>query len=133
MCLGNILTTRKQSKEKYKPQILFVESKARMSMLKQPPEVFCKKSFSKKFRNIHWKTPVLESLFNTKRLQHRCLPVNIAKFLRTSGIPKNICKRLFLSMPKFGRFFREFSNMEIKSSASSLSLSLPNKLAQITR
>ena len=30
---------------------------------KQPPEVFCKKSCSQKFRNIHGKTAVLESLF----------------------------------------------------------------------
>ena len=54
------------------------------------------------------KTPVLESrlfLINTdfraaatlikKRLQHRCFPANIAKFLRTT-ILKNICKRLLL-------------------------------------
>ena len=50
---------------------------------------------SYKFRSIHRKAPVLESLFNKvagvipttllkKRLQHRCFPVNIAKFLRTS-------------------------------------------------
>ena len=47
------------------------------------------------FCNIHSKTPVLESLFNKvaglkvcnfikKRLQLRYLPVNIAKFLRTT-------------------------------------------------
>ena len=46
-----------------------------------------------KFRNIHWKRSVLESLFNKvtglqtcnfirKTLQHRCFPVNITKFLR---------------------------------------------------
>ena len=67
--------------------------------------------FSEKFRsshqrcsimrdNIHWKTPVLEPLFNKiaglktsnfikKRLQHRWFPVNIVKFLRTP-ILKNI-------------------------------------------
>ena len=50
---------------------------------------------SKKFRNIHRKTLVLESVFNKvaglkaynfikKRLQHRCFPVDIAEFLRTS-------------------------------------------------
>ena len=33
--------------------------------------------------------------FITKRLHHKCFPVNIAKFLRTS-ILKNICKRLLL-------------------------------------
>ena len=48
-----------------------------------------------KFRNIQRKTPVLESFFNNvsgpqvcnfinKKLQHRCFPVNIAKFLRTT-------------------------------------------------
>ena len=50
---------------------------------------------SLKFRAIHKKTPVLESLFNEfvglhvcnfmkKRLQHRCFLLNIAKFLRTT-------------------------------------------------
>ena len=50
---------------------------------------------SLKFRNIHRKTLVLESLFNNvaglqgcnflkKRLQHRCFPVNIGKFLRNA-------------------------------------------------
>ena len=48
----------------------------------------------RKFCNIHWKIPVLESLFNKaglkdsnfiqKRLQHRDFPGNIAKLLRTS-------------------------------------------------
>ena len=48
---------------------------------------------SYKFLKIHRKTPVLEYLFNKvagpqacnfnpKRLQHRCFPVNFAKFLR---------------------------------------------------
>ena len=52
------------------------------------------KAVLKNFRNIHRKTPVLESLFNRlvgfktcnflkKRLRIRCFPVNIAKFLRT--------------------------------------------------
>ena len=60
----------------------------------QRPEVFYKKSWSRKFKNINRKTPVLESLFNKvadlqicnfikKRLKHRCFPVNTAKFLRT--------------------------------------------------
>ena len=65
-------------------------------------------------------TPVLESLFNKaaglkvcnfikKRLQHRCVPVNIAKFLGTpilkniakflrTPILKNICGRLLLHL-----------------------------------
>ena len=65
-----------------------------------------KKSCSKKFRNIHRKTPVLESLFNKvaelkackfikKKLQRRCFPVNIAKFLR-APILKNTWEWLFL-------------------------------------
>ena len=50
-----------------------------------------------KFRNIHRKTPMLESLcicnkvkglkacsFIKMRLQHRCFPVNIVKFLRAA-------------------------------------------------
>ena len=48
----------------------------------------------KKFRNIHLKIPLLESIFNKvaglhacnfikKRLQQWCFPVNITKFLRT--------------------------------------------------
>ena len=55
-------------------------------------------------------TPVLESLFNKagglqvcnfikKRLQHRCFPVIIAKFLRIP-ILKNICERLLLFIQK---------------------------------
>ena len=48
-----------------------------------------------KFHNIHKKKPVLEPLFNKvaglkaynfikKKLQHRCFPVNITKFVRTT-------------------------------------------------
>ena len=60
------------------------------SFKKQLPRVFYKKSWSYKFSNIYRKTLVLESLFTkfaglqagnfiTKRLQHRCVPVNIVK------------------------------------------------------
>ena len=52
---------------------------ARHRRQKQPPEVFYKKNCSWKFHNIH----------RTKRLQHRCFPVNIAKNWRTP-ILKNI-------------------------------------------
>ena len=52
------------------------------------------KRCSQKFRKIHKKTPLPESLFNKvsglrpatvlkKRLWHRCFPVNFAKFLKT--------------------------------------------------
>ena len=57
---------------------------------KQPLEVFYKSTV----RNIHWKTPVLESLFFLKkRFQHRCFPV---KFLGTSVL-KNIREWLLLN------------------------------------
>ena len=59
---------------------------------KQPAEVFSEKRCLRKFRDIHRKIPVLQSLFskvadfqtynfNKKRLQHRYIPVGIAKFL----------------------------------------------------
>ena len=51
---------------------------------KQPPEVFCKKRCSWKFRKIRSKTSVPESLcLSKKRLWHKCFTVNFAKFLRT--------------------------------------------------
>ena len=73
---------------------------------KQPPEVFCKKRCSQKYRQYHRKTPVLESLFNKvagpkpynfieKWLKNRCFPKNIAKFLRTPIL--NIWERLILN------------------------------------
>ena len=73
---------------------------------KQLPEVFYKKALLKNFPIFTGKTPALESLFNKvagvqacnfikKRLQHRCFPVAIAKFLRTSTL-KNICEQLLL-------------------------------------
>ena len=42
--------------------------------------------------------------FNKKRLQHKCFPVNIAKFLRTP-ILKNICQRLLLRFLLSSSFF----------------------------
>ena len=46
---------------------------------------------------------LLEDTCVKKRLQHRCLPVNFAKFLRRS-ILKNICKRLLLKPGILERF-----------------------------
>ena len=60
--------------------------------LKQPPEVFYNKSRSQKFRKIHRKTPVPESLFFNKvaglrpatllkkKLWHSYFPVNFVKY-----------------------------------------------------
>ena len=73
---------------------------------KQPPEVFYKKSFLKIFAIFPWKclcwslffdkVPRLKACnFIKNRLQQRCFPVNIAKFLRAS-ILKNACERLLL-------------------------------------
>ena len=73
---------------------------------KQPPVVFYIKSCSWKFCCIHRKTPMLKSFFSKvaglqvwnfikMRLQHRCFPVNIAKFFIAS-ILKNTCERLLL-------------------------------------
>ena len=61
---------------------------------KQPPEVFCKKRRSQKFRKIHRKTPVLEPL--KKRLWHRCFPVNFTRFPRTPFL-QNTSGRLILT------------------------------------
>ena len=55
-----------------------------------------KEAVLENFRNIQRKTPALESLFNkfigrkacnfiNERLQHRCFPVDIVKFLRTAS------------------------------------------------
>ena len=70
--------------------------------------MFCRKRSSLKFRKFHWKTSVLESLFNKpsglkacnfikKRLQYRCLPLKFAKLLRTP-ILKNICDDCFCTV-----------------------------------
>ena len=52
------------------------------------PEVFCKKSVLKYFtcivKHLCW------SLSLIKRLQHRCFPMNFAKFLRTSGFTEHL-------------------------------------------
>ena len=44
---------------------------------------------SSKLRKLHRKTPVLENLFNKKRLLKRCFPVKSAKLLRTSFFTKH--------------------------------------------
>ena len=82
----------------------------------------------KKLRKFQRKTSVLESLFNKvaclrvcsfikKRLQHRCIPVKLAKFLKTS-ILKNICEQLPLKIGTlqkklFTDIFRKIMNFII--------------------
>ena len=48
-----------------------------------------------KIRKVHSKTLLSEFSLLEKRLWHRCFPVSIAKFLRTT-ILKNICHRPFM-------------------------------------
>ena len=72
---------------------------------KQPPEVFYKKALLKNFaiftgKYLCWSLFLIKLLaFRAatikKRLQHKCLPVNIAKYLRTPLL-KNICECLLL-------------------------------------
>ena len=64
-----------------------------MKFLKQPPEVLYEKSVLKKFTIFTGK--LHDCNFIKKRLQYRCFPPNIAKFLRTSSL-KNIYQRLLL-------------------------------------
>ena len=67
----------------------------KLKLQKQLFADFQQNKCSQKFCNIHRKTLVLESLLKKvagfevcksikRRLQHRCFPVNIAKFLRTA-------------------------------------------------
>ena len=88
------------------------------------------KAVLKKFLNIYRKTTVLESLFNrvagpkacnfiirwTPTQQHRCLPVNIAKFLR-----KSILKKIFEQLPlEFLLLTVNISSQELVSALNSI-------------
>ena len=94
--------------------IVLVSIFIKVADLKTPTHVF-----SCECRNIHRKAPVLESLFNMlkacnfvkKRLQPRCFPANIAKFLRTA-ILKNISQRLPLNFNKnFNQILHEYKDV----------------------
>ena len=85
-------------------KVVSITDKKMSQFQKQRPDVFFWKTVLKTFAIK--KTPVLESSFNRlarfktsnflkKRLQHRCFPVNIAKFLRTVILMK-ICEQLLL-------------------------------------
>ena len=70
---------------------LYVSQTKKLSQLKkQPPEVFYRKSYSKKFRNIHRKTPALDD----------CL------FNRVAGAGLKICNYIKRDFNK--RFFCEY-------------------------
>ena len=90
--------------------LIKIESTWRRKIKEQAPQLtllYCGRTFRRSYLNIlqyPQEIPVLESLFKKvaglkarnfikKRHQHRCFPVNIAKFLRVP-ISKNICERL---------------------------------------
>ena len=75
-----------------------------------------------RFSNILRKTLVFESLFNEvaglqacnfikKKLQHRCFPVNIAKFLRIP-ILRNSWKQLFLTR-LYGQKYKQLWGLKL--------------------
>ena len=76
---------------------------------KQPPEEFYKKGVLKNFaiftgKHLCWglfliKLQTWPAFSLKRRLQRRCFPVSIAKFLRTPVL-KNICERLILNGAK---------------------------------
>ena len=72
-------------------------------------EIISNNNTSNQYKYKSHESPVLESLFNKvagqKRLQHRCFPVKLAKFLRTP-ILKNICGWLLIKWWKKIRFQR---------------------------
>ena len=61
-----------------------VDCRFTLKRQKQSSEVFYKKRCSKKLCKIYRKAPSARASLLKKRLQHRCFPVNFAKFLRTS-------------------------------------------------
>ena len=80
-----VFLLKKVKKESYENFDLHVTDQ------KQPPEVFCKKRCSEKFRKINRKTSVPKSLY--------LRPVNFGKFLRTPFL-QNTSGRLLLTDAK---------------------------------
>ena len=70
--------------------------------------MFYPKAVLKNFAIFYRKTLVMESLFIKKRLQHRCFPVNIAKFSRTHILKKMLMYEAirFLQAPAPGPIMR---------------------------
>ena len=78
----------------------FICKLLKSSNQKQLSEVFCKESCSQKLRKLYRITPVLESLFNKlqsfspatkERVQHRCFPLRLAKYLRITFFKEHLC------------------------------------------
>ena len=53
-------------------------------------QMFFKIGVLKNFAKFHGKTPLFESHFNKKRLQHRWFPVKFAKFVRTPSFTEHL-------------------------------------------
>ena len=86
---------------------------------KQPPEVFCTKRCSEKFRKFQRKPAVLESIpacnFVKKRLQHKSFSVKFANFYRTlQNMLQNICERMLLKK-NFREETLKFMNYDISN------------------
>ena len=78
---------------------------ATVFLQKQPPEVFCKKSVLRNFTKFTKKHLFLLK----KRPQHRCFPVNFAKFLRTPFLQNTSGRLLFAVFTRSGQIiFRIF-------------------------
>ena len=78
-------------------------------------QLFSKIGVLKIFYNIHRKKPAVESLFHKvaglevcdlirKRFQHRCFPVNIAKFLRTAFFTERLVSGCFWICRKYWKY-----------------------------
>ena len=96
MCETCSKLTIKTSKRRYELRSDFIIVNFEQ-IQKQPPEYSIKETVLKNltlFTEKHLCWGLQSCNFITKRLQHRCFPVNITKFLRTD-ILKNICERLF--------------------------------------
>ena len=83
------------------------------------PKVFCKKRCSKKFCKIHRKTPVPETLSLKKSLWHWWLPVNFAKFLKTSFFTEHLRWLLLSQAMWIGLLYWKVENRKKASSSSS--------------
>ena len=80
---------------------LFIQEKVQVRI---SGAAVCKCSSKQVFLKItrcSQKTPVFESLFNKAGAQHRCFPVNIAKFLRTVFLWNTFCSSHFYVMIEF--------------------------------
>ena len=84
-----------QFKKREKHPCNFVKSNTPLLVFSR----FLKCTNATKYRNAsHFRDPMILAFYNIvqKRLQHRCFPVNITKYLRTP-ILKSIYKSLFLN------------------------------------